>query len=143
MVGTPFGMLGRRRYGPGYGPGYGRGGGCGRDLCLLETGCCLAEGLSGNCLVLLAPALPQLVGAVLHRSSGAGRGQAALLSLIATYQQRVSAHRARPVCRFAPSCSSYAAEAIARHGALRGSRLTTGRLLRCRPGTAGGPDPVR
>ena len=45
-------------------------------------------------------------------------------------------------CKFYPSCSHYAAEAIARHGALRGVRQATGRLLRCRPFTAGGFDPV-
>ena len=45
-------------------------------------------------------------------------------------------------CKFYPTCSHYAAEAIAKHGALRGSRLAIGRLLRCRPFTRGGHDPV-
>ena len=45
-------------------------------------------------------------------------------------------------CKFEPSCSRYAAEAIAKHGALRGSRLAIGRILRCRPFTRGGHDPV-
>ena len=45
-------------------------------------------------------------------------------------------------CKFYPSCSHYAHEAIARHGALRGLRLATGRLLRCSPFTRGGYDPV-
>lgn len=45
-------------------------------------------------------------------------------------------------CRFYPSCSVYAEEAISRHGARRGSRLTLGRLLRCHPFHRGGPDPV-
>jgi putative membrane protein insertion efficiency factor len=45
-------------------------------------------------------------------------------------------------CKFEPSCSRYAAEAIAKHGAWRGSRLAIGRLLRCRPFTRGGHDPV-
>jgi putative membrane protein insertion efficiency factor len=47
-----------------------------------------------------------------------------------------------PSCRFTPSCSTYALEAIARHGALRGGWLTTRRLLRCGPWHPGGHDPV-
>jgi hypothetical protein len=45
-------------------------------------------------------------------------------------------------CRFAPSCSSYAIEALEEHGALRGSTLAARRLLRCHPLCAGGYDPV-
>ncbi len=45
-------------------------------------------------------------------------------------------------CRFTPSCSIYALEALDRHGALGGSWLTTRRLLRCHPGCAGGHDAV-
>lgn len=52
----------------------------------------------------------------------------------------------RPVnpwgCKFHPSCSHFALEAIERHGLRRGVRLTVGRLLRCRPGSFGGFDPV-
>jgi hypothetical protein len=45
-------------------------------------------------------------------------------------------------CRFEPTCSAYALEALGRHGALGGSWLTAGRLLRCHPWCAGGCDPV-
>jgi hypothetical protein len=45
-------------------------------------------------------------------------------------------------CRFVPSCSVYAQEAIRRHGAARGLRLTMMRLLRCHPFRPGGLDPV-
>ena len=45
-------------------------------------------------------------------------------------------------CRFEPSCSAYAAEAVTRHGALKGSFLATHRLCRCGPWTCGGYDPV-
>jgi putative membrane protein insertion efficiency factor len=47
-----------------------------------------------------------------------------------------------PSCRFEPSCSIYAEEAIRRHGALRGSWLTLKRLGRCHPFCQGGIDPV-
>ncbi|MBC6414602.1 MAG: membrane protein insertion efficiency factor YidD [Chromatiales bacterium] len=45
-------------------------------------------------------------------------------------------------CRFYPSCSAYASEAINKHGALIGLWLTIKRLLRCHPFSAGGLDPV-
>jgi len=45
-------------------------------------------------------------------------------------------------CRFTPSCSRYASEAISRHGATKGSWLAVKRLLRCHPLCTGGYDPV-
>jgi putative membrane protein insertion efficiency factor len=45
-------------------------------------------------------------------------------------------------CRFEPTCSAYALQALERHGALAGSALTVGRLARCHPWCAGGHDPV-
>lgn len=48
-----------------------------------------------------------------------------------------------PVCRFTPTCSEYAAEAIAKYGFLKGSVLGVKRLSRCHPFSEGGYDPVR
>jgi putative membrane protein insertion efficiency factor len=47
-----------------------------------------------------------------------------------------------PSCRFEPTCSAYAIDAILHHGALRGTLLALRRLLRCQPRSAGGYDPV-
>jgi len=47
-----------------------------------------------------------------------------------------------PACRFFPSCSAYALEALERHGLIRGIGLTVLRLLRCHPYHPGGLDPV-
>ncbi|HET6917194.1 MAG TPA: membrane protein insertion efficiency factor YidD [Acidimicrobiales bacterium] len=64
----------------------------------------------------------------------------ALLALVRAYQvARVG--RVSP-CRFTPTCSSYALEAIERHGTGRGLSLTVRRLGRCRPGGPSGYDPV-
>jgi hypothetical protein len=63
------------------------------------------------------------------------------LAAIRFYQSTVSPSRP-PACRFEPSCSNYAHEAISRHGLLRGGRLTLLRLARCHPFSKGGYDPV-
>lgn len=47
-----------------------------------------------------------------------------------------------PACRYVPSCSEYAMEAVERHGALKGSAKAAWRLLRCHPFAKGGYDPV-
>ena len=55
-----------------------------------------------------------------------------LLSLIRFYQTHISAHTP-PSCRFIPTCSNYAYQAINKYGALNGGWLTIRRLLRCNP----------
>jgi uncharacterized protein len=47
-----------------------------------------------------------------------------------------------PACRYVPSCSEYAMEAVERYGAIRGSAMAVWRVLRCHPFTRGGVDPV-
>lgn len=68
-----------------------------------------------------------------------------LLALVWVYRRLLSpVHRALvgPACRFEPTCSVYAEEALQAHGAWRGSVLALRRLLRCQPFSRGGIDPV-
>ena len=65
----------------------------------------------------------------------------ALVLFIRGYQVVISP-ALPPSCRFTPSCSQYAIEAISRHGALKGSWLAARRLARCHPFHPGGVDPV-
>ena len=64
-----------------------------------------------------------------------------LLLLIRVYQVALSPFIGRS-CRFYPSCSHYAAEAIRVHGAAKGTALTAKRICKCNPWHAGGFDPV-
>ena len=65
-----------------------------------------------------------------------------LLAVIVFYQRWLSP-LIPPRCRFEPTCSAYAREALARHGLLRGLGLSAWRLLKCHPFHPGGVDPVR
>ncbi|MFU8768336.1 MAG: membrane protein insertion efficiency factor YidD [Desulfotignum sp.] len=64
-----------------------------------------------------------------------------LLILIKFYQFFISPLTGQN-CRFYPSCSAYAVEAVEKYGSLKGSWLAAGRILRCHPFHAGGFDPV-
>ena len=65
----------------------------------------------------------------------------AILTLIDIYRRFIGPFVGTH-CRFHPSCSAFAREAVLQHGAARGLLLTCGRLLRCHPFAAGGHDPV-
>ena len=67
---------------------------------------------------------------------------AQLLIVIAKAWQKGPSQLLPPSCRFYPSCSAYAVEALTVHGALRGSWLAARRLLKCGPWHPGGLDPV-
>jgi hypothetical protein len=67
---------------------------------------------------------------------------AGLLLFGVRFYQAIFAQHMPVGCKFHPSCSRYAVEAIERHGAARGARLALARLWRCRPFTRGGFDPV-
>lgn len=67
--------------------------------------------------------------------------RALLIALVRLYQIVLSPLLG-PRCRFHPTCSSYAIEALRRHGAWRGSVLTARRIVRCHPLNEGGVDPV-
>ena len=79
----------------------------------------LSPGLTARALTIGIRAYQLTVSPTLHALAGPGAG-----------------------CRFSPTCSHYALEALAAHGALRGGFLATRRILRCHPWGAHGPDPV-
>ncbi|MDA0295756.1 MAG: membrane protein insertion efficiency factor YidD [Planctomycetota bacterium] len=67
---------------------------------------------------------------------------AALLIFVFRIYQRIGSPFLGGHCRFEPSCSNYAIEAVTRHGALRGGWMATRRIARCRPGGGRGLDEV-
>lgn len=64
-----------------------------------------------------------------------------LIALLKAYRFAISPLYGQ-VCRYHPTCSAYALEAVTVHGALKGSWLAITRIARCHPWTAGGYDPV-
>lgn len=63
------------------------------------------------------------------------------IKLIRGYQYLISP-LSPPCCRFVPSCSQYAVDAVTRYGVFKGSWLSIKRILRCNPWGSGGYDPV-
>ncbi|MBR2721283.1 MAG: membrane protein insertion efficiency factor YidD [Clostridia bacterium] len=62
--------------------------------------------------------------------------------LVRLYQKYLSPLKKRPTCRFYPTCSSYAIEALQKRGFFAGTILAVGRILRCQPFGRAGWDPV-
>ena len=83
---------------------------------------------------------PSVLSRVLSRAIVA-LPRTALILLVRAYQVALSPLLPAS-CRYYPSCSTYAIEALERHGALRGGWLTLRRLARCKPVRPGGYDPV-
>lgn len=65
-----------------------------------------------------------------------------MLALLRFYKQRVSPGLP-PACRFQPTCSEYAYDAIEKYGIIKGTRLAVWRILRCNPWGGSGWDPVK
>ncbi|MBR5046662.1 MAG: membrane protein insertion efficiency factor YidD [Eubacterium sp.] len=64
------------------------------------------------------------------------------IRMIVFYQKYLSALKGRSTCKYTPTCSQYAVEALEKYGALRGGLLAVWRILRCNPFSKGGYDPV-
>ncbi len=65
-----------------------------------------------------------------------------LIWLISFYRNNISPLKKTPCCKYVPTCSTYALEAVKVHGALKGGLLSIYRILRCNPFSRGGYDPV-
>lgn len=66
-----------------------------------------------------------------------------IISFIKLYQRFISPLKGAPSCRFYPTCSQYAIDAITKYGIFKGSFKSIGRILRCHPFHPGGYDPVK
>ena len=65
-----------------------------------------------------------------------------LIALIRFYRKYLSGLKTRNRCKYIPTCSQYAIEALEKYGTLKGSFLAVKRILRCNPFSKGGYDPV-
>ena len=74
--------------------------------------------------------------------NGRGKNRAIALAALRAAYRTLRPFLGPASCRFQPSCSEYAFQAISRYGVLKGGRLAAGRLSRCRPFSPGGFDPV-
>ena len=106
----------------------------------------MADGRPSRELVPARGGWPAVRAALGHQLSAIGRALSivakhVLILLVRAYQIAVSP-LLPPACRYYPSCSAYAVEALERHGALRGGWLALRRIGRCHPFRPGGYDPV-
>lgn len=76
------------------------------------------------------------------RSQGAGALRRLVVLPIVAYRRWISPLKPAPSCRFHPTCSAYAQDAILTHGVLRGGWLAIRRVAKCHPWHPGGLDPV-
>ena len=65
-----------------------------------------------------------------------------LIKIVKLYRKYISPLKRVPTCRFKPTCSQYALEALEKYGALKGSYMAMRRILKCHPFHKGGFDPV-
>lgn len=96
---------------------------------------------AGASTVLVLRALVVL-GPALDGAAVAGRASTAVLSGLLVVYRRAISPLLGPRCRFHPTCSAYALDALRLHGALRGTVMTLVRLAKCGPWHPGGLDPV-
>ena len=66
-----------------------------------------------------------------------------MIFLIRFYKTSISPYKGGKTCRFVPTCSTYAIEAIEKYGAVKGGFLAVKRILRCHPFSKGGYDPLK
>lgn len=65
-----------------------------------------------------------------------------LIGLVNVYRRFISPNKRTPSCKYIPTCSEYAIEALKKYGPFKGSYLTVKRIIRCNPFSKGGYDPV-
>ncbi|MEA4814220.1 MAG: membrane protein insertion efficiency factor YidD [Oscillospiraceae bacterium] len=65
-----------------------------------------------------------------------------LMLLVRFYRRYLSGLKSTPTCRYIPTCSEYALQALEKYGAVKGTYLAVRRILRCNPLHKGGYDPV-
>lgn len=78
----------------------------------------------------------------MSRATAPTRVRGVVLWPIRAYRRYLSPLKPTPSCRFHPTCSAYATQAIEEHGLLRGSALSLRRISKCHPWHPGGLDPV-
>ena len=66
-----------------------------------------------------------------------------LIGMIRFYRKYISPLKGTPTCKFLPTCSQYAIEALEKYGVIRGGFMAVKRVLKCNPFSSGGYDPVK